>query len=98
MPVAGAARRCSLIVQSTQHVDIVAERSQRIEARREPEIRSRLARDPVAFGNAVAIEPEDEAILDGLSRHRVRGVSRAGGVEHAHQRRQANLDGTTRQG
>ena len=64
--VAGAAGCRRLIIQTTEHVDIVAERSQRVETRRKAKIGAGLAWDPIAFGNAVAIEPEDEAALDGL--------------------------------
>ena len=63
------------------------------EARREVEVRAGLARDPVALGDAIAVEPENEAALDGLLRRRLRRHRPCRGVEHAHQRRQADLDG-----
>ena len=50
-------------------------------------------RDPVALGNPVAVEPEDEARLDrGAGRRRRRGVGRAVRVEHRHQRRQSDTN------
>ena len=89
--VAGAGGIGRLVVQAAENVDVVAERGQRAEARREVIVGTGLAGNPIPLGDAVAVEPEDEAALDGFRRHAIGGIGRARGVEHAHQRRQTDL-------
>src|SRR5688572_21425173 len=76
-------------------MDVVAKGRQRGQARSEAEIGARGGRNPVALRNAVAVEPEDKAALDRAGHAVLRGfgrVGRAGGIEHADQGRQSNLD------
>ena len=66
--VAGAGGIGRLVVQAAENVDIVAERRQRTEARREVKVGTGLAGNPIPLGDAVAVEPEDEAALDRFRR------------------------------
>ncbi len=45
-------------------MDVVAQGRKRAQARRDAVVRAGLLRDPVLFRDAVAVEPEDEALLD----------------------------------
>jgi hypothetical protein len=64
MRVAGRGHARVRVVDAADDVDVVAHRRERREARRQLVVRADLARDPVALGNAVAVEPEDEPRLE----------------------------------
>src|SRR5215468_8410151 len=82
MSVSRTARGGSLVIQTAQHVDIVAEWCQWIEGRRKPEIPPGLRGNPVALGYAVAVEPENKTAFDWFGRA-LGGIGRARRVEHA---------------
>src|SRR5437773_11953342 len=78
------------IVDAADNVHVGAQRFERGEARRQLVAGAELRRNPVALGDPVAVEPEDETRLDGrarLWRRRVRGAVH---VEHGSQRRQSD--------
>ena len=94
-PLPGPGTDGRRVVQAAEDVDVVAERRERREAGRDVEIRAGLRRDPVALRDAVAVEPEDEAALDRLLNVLAAapgGVRRAVRIEHAHERRQSDLN------
>src|SRR5688572_22466697 len=95
MAVAGTWRSGSGIVESADHVYVVAVWEKRREAWRNRVILARLGRDPITLRNAVAVEPEEESALDGLLDHLAGGscsgcIRCAPRVEHRDQRRQSD--------
>ena len=84
------------VVEAAQDVDLIPQPRQRSQARRQIVIGARLVGNPIAFRDAVAVEPEDKTPVERkrLVRRIDRGcVSRAAGVEHREQRRQAHHTG-----
>jgi len=88
------------IVNSAEDVNVVLHRQHRREAGREVEIRACHFRNPVTLGDAVAVEPYDEARRDRrvalVPAHRGEGC--AVEVEHCRKRRQSNPDERTTSG
>jgi hypothetical protein len=78
------------IVQAADDVDVVAKAGQGGEARRQVVVCAGAVGNPVALGDAVAVEPEDEPAV---GPNRSGGVGRAVGVEHRHQRGEPHRDG-----
>ena len=76
------------VVDAADDMNIVPHRLQRRETRRQLEVRAGGLGNPIAFGNSVAVEPDQEARFDGfaalLGRRRIRGAVE---VEHRSERR-----------
>src|SRR5262249_35030190 len=72
--VAGPGGGGRLVIEAAEHVDVAAEGREGRERGREAVIGAGLVGDPVALGDAVAVEPEHEAALDGLLRAAFRAV------------------------
>src|SRR5688500_15198781 len=89
MAVTGPRRSGAGIVDAADDVDVVAQRLERREARRQFETRTGFARNPVPLGNAVAVEPEYEPGRHGFRRG---GVGRPIAGEPRGQRWQPNPD------
>src|SRR5262249_19846853 len=87
-----------LVVEPAQHMNVVAERREGAETRREMKVRAGLRRDPIPLRNTVPVEPEHESAFDGRTGALRGGISRSGRIEHAYQRWKSHLDGATRQG
>src|SRR5438105_4605265 len=81
------------IIQAGDDMDISSELRQRGEARRQFVIRTGRGGDPIALGNAVAVEPEEETCFRvcGLNAaFDLSGVQRAVGIKHGLERWQRN--------
>src|SRR5262249_41904861 len=81
------------IIEAADDVYVLLEGRQRLQARRDLVIRPRLARHPVVFQNAVAVEPQNESGLDWLGCTGRGAYSRPTAVEHRGKRRHADLGG-----
>ena len=98
MAVAGSRQSRRGIVESAEDVNIVAKLCQGRQAGRQMKIAAGLFGNPITLRDAVAVEPQDEAVFDRRGsgiRSRVGGSS---GVEHRNQRRQTHRDCCSRRG
>src|SRR5262249_7584481 len=85
--VAGTRKPCRRAVQSGNDMYVLPKRRERIQAGRELKIGPGFFGDPVLFRDAIAIEPEDEARLDGARfLRRRRGIGCAARIEHGVER------------
>src|SRR6185295_12507572 len=81
----------SRIIEPGDDVDIVAERRERRETRRQLKIRARGRRNPVTLGDAVAVKPKEEPGFwpgGGSSARDIGCVERAVWIKHGLKRRQ----------
>ena len=84
-------------VQTGDDVDVLSKGCERLQTGSERVISSRLLGYPVFLRDAVAVEPEDKARLDGLSRQTSGGIGGAARVEHRLERGKADSNRSARQ-
>src|SRR5262245_66188089 len=84
------------IVQTADHMDIPAEWGKRRKARRHPIVRPGFRWNPIPLGNAITIEPEEEAVFDFVF-VQAGSIRCSVSVEHRNERRQSHTDTGTRQ-
>ena len=99
MAVARPGHSRGAVVEPADHMNVVAKRRQRRQARSQAVIGAGLGRNPVALRDTVPVEPEHETVLNWRFSNFTRGgafrrIGCAGGIEHRDQWRQTDPGAT----